>query len=101
MKKLIYLIFIAILFTACSEPITVVENPEDITTFRLQQLEKDTVIISIDDKYLYVFDNAGKIVNYKTIQHSVDNIYVNNIVFVVLLIIMMFCIIIIIKLTSD
>lgn len=67
MKKLILFLALIVVMTSCYIDVNKsVENPTKETTTYLQELPKDTVVVSIEDHNLYVF-NADNKVMYKTI----------------------------------
>jgi PBP1b-binding outer membrane lipoprotein LpoB len=86
MKKLIFLFITAIIFSSCSvDVIDTVEDSKKETTVELQELEKDTVIISIVDNNLYVF-NKDKEVIYKTIGTKFTDYWlINSTVFIIII----------------
>ncbi len=69
MKILLYLSLLSIfLFSSCNEgvPIRPVENPEDYTTKEVQEMEKETIVVSLDNDIVYVFDENNQ-VRYKIV----------------------------------
>jgi hypothetical protein len=71
-KYLFFLILLCSIFTSCEIPIRQVENPENSTTVEIQNLQKDTAIIAIDDNILYIYDRRN-LVKYKVINYNDAN----------------------------
>jgi hypothetical protein len=78
-KKLFIVIFIILLYSllglfGCTKPVKeTVEDPTVTTTVKLQELPKDTVVISVDDDKLYVFDKDNKVIYVTTGENITGN----------------------------
>lgn len=68
MKRFIFLIITMFITTSCyyENPRDTVEEPTKATTTYLQELPKDTVLMSVDDGILYLFDTENNQVIIKT-----------------------------------
>lgn len=63
MKKLLLLLLVVVGMSSCFEDVKKsVKDPKEATTIRLQELPKDTVVISTDEHNLYVFDENNLVV---------------------------------------
>ena len=64
MKKFIILIGLILIMGSCyyDDPRDTVEEPTKATTTYLQELPKDTVLMSVDDGVLYLFDTEDVLV---------------------------------------
>jgi len=66
MKKLLSVLLLAICLTGCYVDVEeTVEDSKKETTLELQELPKDTVVISVKGYELYVFNSKNEVV-YKT-----------------------------------
>lgn len=65
MKKILFLLALTFALVSCYEDIKPIENPEEKTTIHTQNLYKDTVLISVENETLYVFDQETNLVKYK------------------------------------
>lgn len=65
MKKIKFIVLLCLLtvgLTSCFENVQdTVKNPLVETTVSIQQLPKDTVVVSIQDRTLYVFDDENNL----------------------------------------
>jgi len=62
MKTMLILIIIILMFASCTNMSETVENPKTFTTVELQELPKDTCVISVSGKNIYIFNEDGEIV---------------------------------------
>lgn len=63
MKKLLLLLLVVVGMSSCFVDVEkTVEDPKKATTVELQELVKDTVVISVDAYNLYVFDENNLVV---------------------------------------
>ena len=90
MKKLILLLFPLLLFSSCMVDVDKsVDDPKKETTTYLQELPKDTVVISIEDENLYVFDSQTNLLKYEAISTE-DTAFPIDILGIVLLLLLFF-----------
>ncbi len=68
MNKLTALSILALLFVSCNEgvPVQRLDDPQNYTTTNIQNLQKDTVIVSLDRDVIYIFDQHN-LVRYKIV----------------------------------
>lgn len=67
MKKLLFLLVLLVGMSSCYVDVEdSIEDPKKETTVELQELPKDTAVISIDEYKLYVFDEQG-LVKYEAV----------------------------------
>jgi hypothetical protein len=95
MKKLITLLIIVLSLTSYCEDIDkTVENPSTFNTVKLQELPKDTIVISIDGSNLYVFDANTVISHTVGIEDTstpINNYYIIiMLMFILLLLLLLF-----------
>lgn len=63
MKKLLLLLLVVVGMSSCYMDVEkTVEDPKKATTVELQELVKDTVVVSVDNYNLYVFDENNLVV---------------------------------------
>jgi hypothetical protein len=85
MKKLLLVLISIIALSSCYRYVeNSVVNPKKETTVELQELPKDTVVISIDGHILYVFDDNNQVV-YKTISPKEDSFPIYTAFFLLLI----------------
>ena len=95
MKKLITIVILIVALSSCYNDVEdSVKNPKLETTIQLQDLPKDTVVISIDKNTLYVFDE-NNLVKYKTVALGDDALPINFFTLALILVILFFFILII------
>lgn len=86
MKKLLLLLLVVVGMSSCFEDVKKsVKDPKEETTVRLQELPKDTVVISIDEHNLYVFDENNLVVA-KTVAEENAAFSIHILVFLLLLV---------------
>ena len=90
MKKLLLILISIIALSSCYVDVkdSVIDSKKE-TTAELQKLPKDTVVISIDEHVLYVFDDNNQVV-YKTISTEKDNFPIHPLLFIALIILSSF-----------
>ena len=85
MKKLLVVLISIIALSSCYRNVeNSVADPKKETTVELQELPKDTVVISIDEHILYVFDDNNQVV-YKTISPEEDSFPIHTMFFLLLI----------------
>ena len=100
MKKLVTILILIVALSSCYSNIEdSVKNPKIETTIQLQDLPKDTVVMSIDGKTLYVFEN--NLVKYKTVVLKDDVVPINLFALLLIVILLFFSILIIIGLSRN
>lgn len=96
MKKLILFVIILIGLSSCYEYIKPIENPEEKTTISIQNLPKDTVLVSIEGETLYVFDQKTNLLKYKIENAEEDCVPIHGVaIFGFILLFLLFFIILI------
>lgn len=92
MKKLLFLILIVIGLASCYESVTPVDNPRELTTVKLLEAPKDTMLIVIQNETLYAIDIKSNLVKYKieNIQRHSTPIANTFLVWGILLIVILF-----------
>ena len=85
MKKLLLLLLVVVGMSSCFMKVEdSVEDPKKATTVELQELVKDTVVISVDNYNLYVFDENNLVVA-KTVAIEETAPPINIFVFIIFL----------------
>ncbi|GEM_PF-4775341 len=71
MQKLIPFIVIIIFIVSCNEgvPIQPLDDPMQYTTQEIQEARKDTVIVSVDEDNIYIFDD------HNVVRYKITNMY--------------------------
>jgi hypothetical protein len=82
MKKILIFIFTMSMITACynKDPRETVDDPSKKTTVYLQDLPKDTVLMSINDGTLYIFDKEDVQVIVQTKTNKDNSLPINLLV---------------------
>lgn len=92
MKKILFLLVLTFALSSCYEDVQQVKEPEKVTTISIQNLPKDTVLVSIEDETLYVFDQKTNLVKYKIENTQKGSIPINSFIFMIMLFSILFLI---------
>lgn len=101
MKKILFLLVLAFILSSCYEDVKQVKEPEKVTTISIQNLPKDTVLVSIEGETLYVFDQKTNLVKYKIKNIRENSIPVHDLVFLIMWFLIAFLIVGIIIAKTD
>lgn len=93
MKKILFLLVLTFALSSCYEDVQQVKEPEKVTTISIQNLPKDTVLVSIEGETLYVFDQKTNLVKYKIENTQKGSIPINDLIFIIMLVLLFFSII--------
>ena len=85
MKKILFLLVLTFALSSCYKDVQQVKEPEKVTTISIQNLPKDTVLVSIEDETLYVFDQKTNLLKYKIENAQKGSIPINSFIFMIML----------------
>jgi|GEM_PF-4362393 uncharacterized lipoprotein YajG len=79
MKKLIFILLALFTLAGCTKPTleNSVEDSDKFTTVEMQNLPKDTVVVSVDGTKVYIF-NDNNTVEYQAELMNVDTTSINS-----------------------
>lgn len=77
--------------SSCYEEVQQVKEPEKVTTISIQNLPKDTVLVSIEGETLYVFDQKTNLLKYKIENAKEDCVPIHGLaIFALILLVLLF-----------